>query len=107
MKIRPATLKDFRQFYGRESPVTLRGIVAEREGGHIVGFGGYYLVGSMAYAFTDQTGMTKREIVQAGREVVKMLKGLNLDIAAACTESDVALRHFGFEPFGDFYKLAR
>lgn len=103
---RPATLADFKTFYGVAAPVTLRGIVAERDG-EIVGFGGYYLMGSMAYAFTDQRGMTKREMVKGGREVMKMLKNIGLDIMANCTDSDVALRHFGFERFGSFYRHVR
>ena len=104
MNIRSATLADFRKFYGTDAPVTLRGIVAERDG-EIVGFGGYYLMGSMAFAFTDQRGMTKREIARGGREVLKMLKGIGLDIVATCSGSDTALRHFGFEPFGEMYRL--
>ena len=107
LTFRPATGADYRTFYGGPAPCSLRGLVAERDG-RLVGFAGYYLVGSLAHVFTNHADMTKREIVKSGREVVKMLKNTTLNFVAVSTGSDTALRHFGFEQVsGNRYRLVR
>lgn len=107
LTFRPATRADFIEFYNAPPPKTMTAKVAERDG-KIVGFGGYYLDGDAAFVFTDQRGMTKREILLGARTVLEMVKPLGLEVVARSDgDNDVALRHFGFEPWGMFYRLKR
>ena len=101
MIVRPCTRADFEAFFGKKPPMTLRALAAERDG-EIVGIGGYYIVGGIAYAFTDQRGMTKREMVRAARVLVAFLNAVKAQMIAQCgADGDTALKHYGFEPLGD------
>lgn len=107
MEIRPATKSDLRQFYGRDIPWTVRAYVADLDG-EIIGIGGYYMVGNAAYAFTDQHGMTKRQMVEAGRAFMEILHSLRHDVFAQCgKDGTMALRHFGFIDNGFSWSLPK
>ena len=104
MIIRPCTRADFEAFYGRLPPMTVRALAAERDG-RVVGIGGYYLADGVAHAFTDQKGMTRREIVRAGRAMMGLLDGIKAVVIAQCgPDGDTALKHYGFEPWGMFWR---
>ena len=106
MIIRSCTRADFVAFYGKEPPMTLRALAAERDG-KIVGIGGYYIQNGVAVAFTDQKGMTKREIVKAGRRLMAFLDAVKTHVVAQCgPDGDTALKHYGFEPWGTFWRRA-
>ena len=104
MNFRPATRADFLTFYGRPPPVTVKAIVAE-DGDKPIGVGGYYLKDGVAVAFTNQRGMTKRQIVEAGRIMMRLLVPLEMDVVAGADGEGTALKHFGFEPCGKIWKL--
>ena len=83
--------------------MTLRALAAERDG-RIVGIGGYYIQNGFAIAFTDSVDViTRRDIVTAGREFMKFLGRLKVEVVAQCNPAigDTALRHFGFRPYHD------
>lgn len=103
LAFRYATRADFETFYERTPPFSLRAMVAERDG-EIVAFGGYYMENGIAVAFTDSSGLTKREAVLGGRKMMDMLRGLKVPIVATTQEGGTALRHYGFRPFGDVYR---
>ena len=106
MLIRPATLADCQNFYGKNPPMTLRALAAERDG-EVVGIGGYYISDEIAHAFTDQKGMTRREIAKAGRAMMKFLDAVKIPVVAQCgPDGDTALKHYGFEPFDTFWRRA-
>ena len=107
MNIRRATREDFRAFYGKAPPMTLRGLVAESSTGAL-GFGGYYLREGVAVAFSDTLPhMRKRDIVTGARAIMSMVRASGLPVVAATgTSGDTALRHYGFEPWGSIYRLA-
>ena len=106
MILRPATRQDFERYYGKKPPMTLRAIVAEQDG-KLIGIGGYFLRNDVAIAFTDQRGMTRRQMVFAGHVVNVMLRRLRIGVVATCgPEGDAAMRHFGFEPWGSVWRLA-
>lgn len=102
MLFRDATRQDFIDFYGRPPPFTITGIVAERDGA-LVGFAGWYSHGDCICAFTDHKGMTKREMIRAGKEVMRMLMRPGRDVIAIPQpeHGTVALRHWGFSSLGD------
>src|SRR3990167_11477671 len=101
MIVRPCTRMDFEAFYSKGPPMTLRALAAERDG-DIVGIGGYYIVNGMAHAFTDQRGMTRREMVKAARQLVAFLDTVKTQMIAQCgSDGDTALKHYGYEPWGD------
>lgn len=106
--IRDATREDFVAFYGVSPPVTMRAIALAR-GGELVGIGGYYIDNGVAVVFTDsRSDMTKREALIAGNRIHKMLKDLKVDvIAKAGPAGDTALRHYGFSPWGDYFRMDR
>lgn len=107
MIIRPCTREDFLEFYGKEPPWTLRALCAEQDG-KILGIGGYYLVNGAAFVFTNQRGMTKRQMVRAGRAMMQYLAQLSVPLVAKCgDEGDTAMKHFGFEPWGQFYRYTK
>jgi hypothetical protein len=106
---RPATLSDFRNFYGINPDRTLRAIVVETDEG-VVGIGGYWLQNEAAVAFSDiKDCMNKRHIVLAAHHLADFLKQTGLRIVAppGSTFGDTAMKHFGFEKVGDFYELTR
>src|SRR3990167_2709013 len=104
MIVRPCTRADFEAFFGKKPPMTLRALAAERDG-QIVGIGGYYIVNGVAHAFTDQRGMTRREMVKAARQLVAFLGAVKTQMIAQCgPEGDVALKHYGYEPWGMFWR---
>lgn len=103
LTFRDATTLDLDSFYHRTRPMTVRAIVAEREGA-VVGIGGYYISGDVAIAFTDGTSMSKREVIACGREMIRLLKTLHVNVIAQCgSHGDTALRHFGFTSKGCVY----
>ena len=105
MIVRPCTRADFEAFFGKKPPMTLRALAAERDG-EIVGVGGYYIVNGLAHAFTDQRGMTRREMVKAARMLVAFLNTVKAQMLAQCgSDGDTALKHYGFEPWsGHLYR---
>ena len=104
MNFRPATRADFLTFYGRLPPVTVRAVVAD-DGEKPIGVGGYYLKNGVAVAFTNQRGMTKRQMVKAGRVMMQLLAPLDMNIVAGADGDGTVLRHFGFEPYGEVWRL--
>ena len=102
MIVRPCTRADFEAFFCKKPPMTLRALVAERDG-EIVGIGGYYIVGGIAYAFTDQRGMTRREMVRAAHSFMKFIHRIKTDVIAQCNSEtgDTVLRHFNFRSYHD------
>ena len=104
MIVRPCTRADFEAFYGRTPPMTVRALAAERDG-KVVGIGGYYIAEGVAHAFSDQKGMTKREIVKAARALVAFLGTVKAQMVAQCgPDGDTVLKHYGFEPWGTFWR---
>lgn len=105
MIVRPATRADFQAFYGELPSQTVKAWVAV-EDDKPVGIGGYYLLGGMAVVFTDQRGMSKRDMVRGARALMTKLKKLRMDVVAGSDLPNVTmLKHFGFEPFGDYWRL--
>lgn len=104
MILRPATRSDLIDFYGQLPPMTVRAIVAVNDD-KPVGVGGYYLNGGVAVAFTNQRNMPKRDIVRGARALIDMLKPLGMDVFAGAEGDGSVLRHFGFEPYGEAWKL--
>ena len=103
MIVRPCTRADFEAFYGRTPPMTVRALAAERDG-TVVGVGGYYIAEGVAHAFSDQKGMTKREIVTAGHKLKAFLDTVMAQMVALCgPDGDTALKHYGFRSMGDMY----
>ena len=107
MIVRRATRGDFQAYYGRPPPMTLRGLVAASSTG-ILGFGGYYRKDGVAVVFSDnRPHMSKRDIVRGARELMGLVRECGLPAVANVGHAgDAALRHYGFEPFGNFYRLA-
>ena len=104
MIIRPCTREDFVAFHGKEPPMTVRALAAERDG-KIVGVGGYYIQNGFAIAFSDNKPMTKREVVKAGMALKALLDTVKTHVVAQCgPEGDTALKHYGFEPWGMFWR---
>ena len=103
---RPATLTDFRTFYEREPPQTFRAIVVESTDGDVVGFGGYWIEGGVAVAFSDIKDLSKKDTVRAAHHLHDFLRDRNFPVIAPPASEeygDTAMRHFGFEPVGDIY----
>lgn len=108
MKIRPATREDFRAFYGKTPPMSLRAVVGERNAGDIVGIGGYYLSKGHAVAFVDHRGATKKEMVIGGRAVMELIEQFGGTVYATNESGDSrALRHFGFVEHGPVWRYER
>ena len=107
MIVRPATLDDFRRFYGAPPPMTVRAVVATDENDEPVGVGGYYLAGSVAVAFTNHKDMRKRDKVKAARAFMAMLRALPFEVVAGADGDGTAVRHFGFVPAGELWRLDR
>ncbi len=106
MIVRPATRADFEVFYGELPSQTVKAWVAV-EDGKPIGIGGYYLAGGMAVVFTDHKDMNKRDMVRGARALMVELKKLGMDVVAGSDlPNATALKHFGFEPFGDYWRLA-
>lgn len=107
MIVRRATREDFREFYGCPPPVTLRGLVGVTSTGPI-GFGGYYLRDGVAVVFSDHRPfMRKRDIVKGARAIMAQISELPFPVtASAGKDGTAALEHFGFVPFGQFYRYA-
>ena len=106
--IRPATRIDFVAFYGREPPMTMRALVAESTAGELLAFGGYHRADGVAIAFADSRDeLGKRDRVRGARALVDMLKKLGIEVVATVTDEagERAARHFGFEPWGQFWRL--
>lgn len=95
--IRPATLSDIRDFYGRTLPVTARVLAFERDG-KVVSISGYAIQHGVAFAFSDDDGtLSKREIAKMGRKTAEMLKAFGGPVyAIEGPGGDVSLKHFGF-----------
>lgn len=119
MRVRPAVRADFIDFYGSVPPMTVKALTAVDVDDKPMAIGGYYLLGGVALAFTDnREGMRKRDLVRCARELMKLLKRLRCDVyAQGSPEFDTALRHFGFrpsprlrptgDPEGDLYRLEK
>ncbi len=106
MIVRPATRADFEAFYGELPSQTVKAWVAV-EDDKPVGIGGYYLAGGMAVAFTDQRDMSKRDMVRGARALMAELKKLGMEVVAGSDFPNATiLKHFGFEPFGDYWRLS-
>lgn len=107
MEIRPATVSDFKAFFGHGPKATVRALVALDEAGAPMAIGGYYLFANYAVAFTDhRKDMTKRQRVTGARALITMLKGLTVDVLAmADDDAATALKHYGFEPAGDGWRM--
>ncbi len=106
MIIRPCTRADFIRFFDKEPPWAVRAICAEQDG-TILGIGGYYLINGAAFVFTNQRGMTKRQMVVAARAVVRFLAALSVPLLAQRgEEGDTVMKHYGFEPWGMFWRRA-
>ncbi len=106
MEVRPATRADFETFYGELPSQTVKAWVAV-EDDNPVGIGGYYLSGGMAVVFTDHKDMSKRDIIRGARALMVELRKLGMDVVAGSDfPNATALKHFGFEPFGDYWRLA-
>ena len=105
MLIRPATRKDFREFYGKLPTMSVKAIIGIKNG-EIVALGGYYFRRNVAIAFTElkKEKLTRREVIKGGRAVMELLKNLGQPIyATSDTKEAVALKHFGFEQSGDYW----
>ncbi len=105
--IRNATRADFIAFYGGAPPITVRAMVAVDEDGGLLAIGGHYMQGDVAVAFTDSVAhMSRRDMVRGARALMARLRRIKVDVVAVADDScAVALRHFGFEPFGELYRL--
>ncbi len=103
--IRPATRADFEAFYGQAPAMTTRALAGEIEG-NVVGMAGYYLVGNAVAVFTDfKEGLSKRDIIRGARAAVKLAKKVGVDLIAAQGSDNDALKHFGFKPDGEVWRL--
>jgi hypothetical protein len=99
--IRPATGEDFERFHGMPAPWTMRAIVVERDG-EIIGFGGYYLRGGAAVAFSDVRNASRKEILKSARALVALLDTVKVPVVAEQDDTPTAaLEHFGFRRVGD------
>ncbi len=107
MEIRPAKADDFMAFFGKSPTTTVRALVALDDDGKPMAIGGYYLFANHAVAFTDhRKGMTKRQMIKGARAVVAMLKELKVSvIAVAGVDGTTALKHYGFEPAGNGWRM--
>lgn len=107
MIFRPATRKDFGEFYGRPIPQTIHaGLAAVDDAGEIKGIGGYYIAGTVIVGFSDnKEDMSPKDIVRGARMLVDSWKRVGVDIVALSGENDTPLRHFGFEDWGDHWRL--
>ena len=108
MIIRSATRADFLSFHDRAPPATIRAFAAV-DGEDVVAIGGYYYDGDHVIAFTDHKGdQPKRAMIEFARELMPMLRGLGVEVFAESKEhGTTVLRHFGFVPFGDYWRLER
>jgi hypothetical protein len=107
MIIRYATREEFREFFGKLPPTTVKGFVAEVDG-EVMAIGGYFYSGSDVIAFTDvNPKMRKRDIVVAGKIFSEKLRALVPEVLAEA-KNPSALRHFGFEPYtGSLWKMEK
>ena len=108
MKIRPATVADFRKYYDKPPPLTMRALVGEKDG-EIVGIGGYMFKGDTVAAFTDHTPgkVTKRDMIIAGRALMALYKKLGSPLVAVEGKyGTVVLEHYGFEHDGQKWRLS-
>lgn len=113
---RPATQRDFLAFYGRESPWTLRGAVAEMNG-EIVGFGGVYFDQDTAMAFSDMRDTMRRkrkDVVRAARHLMALIRSFGVPVFAYANPAEYTapklLARLGFEYIGsdrqgDLYRM--
>ncbi len=108
MNIRPATRRDFKEFFADDLPrPRARAWVAEVDG-KVLGIGGYYFAGENAVAFSNyKPGLTKKQKVLGARKLVEILKGTRLPIIAMEDDQNGtnAMKHFGFEDYGLFWRL--
>lgn len=86
------TVKALAAFNGAEKPIAV---------------GGYYLSGGIAMAFSDYSpDLGKRDRVKGAKALMGALKGLKIAVVARSgPDGDTALKHFGFEPWGMFWRL--
>ena len=60
----------------------------------------------MAIAFTDNAGITKRQVVIGAKYLIEKLRELKIGVYAACgPDGDAALKHYGFVPHGPLWRL--
>lgn len=102
-KTRPATMADFRSFFGRSAPHTIRARVLEIDG-EVMGIAGYYLVNGAAFVFSDnKEGIP---MIRIWREAKAFMESLNLPaICMADENSGPFLERLGWQSVdGEFYK---
>lgn len=106
MIIREATREDFVSVLGKPPDRTVRAL-AMVENDKPVALAGYFLTDGGAMAFSDvKEGVPKRALVKGARAVMKMLKKLRMDIYASPDHhGETVLKHFGFEPDGELWRL--
>lgn len=104
LDIRPATLDDYREFFGVEPARTVKVLAGFRDG-KLMGMGGYVIEGNKAIVFSDFKGeVTKREVIQAGRAIMKLARSAGIALLAEVKGNDTAMRHWGFRPLkGSWY----
>ena|SRR3990167_10005562 len=107
ISIRPATRSDLVEFYGVAPPMTVKAWAAFNGAEKPVAVGGYYLADGIAVAFSDYSPeLRKRDRVKGARALMGLLKGLKIEVLARSgPDGKTALKHFGFKPWGMFWRL--
>jgi hypothetical protein len=106
IRARPATPEDFLEFYGKLPVRTTRAVVGEKEDGTIAGVAGYYLQGNVAVIYSDyKGGLSKRDEVRGAKIAVDFAKQAGVDLVATQEVDNDIMKHFGFEPEGDIWRL--
>lgn len=105
IEIRRASTEEVQRFYKGAPIYSTRAVVALRDGVPI-GLGGVCRVGKRMVVFTDfdaDCGISKKDIVRAGRGVLKIMERYTLVYAYADKTKATAMsfaKHFGFDYAG-------
>lgn len=106
---RPLTRADYIKFAGELPAETVKGWACVDENDDPVAIGAYYFVANKALLFTGHVPeFSKKDRVRAARLLIERVKALPFDIVATCEEgSENFLRHLGFVPYGNVWRLQR
>lgn len=105
--IREATPADLEQFYGRMPPVTVRAIVALRDG-VIECVAGITLEKNVSVAFSDmRTAADKKTILKTARQMVEWMRKYRPMVLLTPEQmcSDKFLKRLGFTHLGEKHEM--
>lgn len=105
IEVRPATRADFEAICGQAPPMTVKAVTLTNDGKPLA-IGGYFIANDFAMAFSDNSAaLTKRQLVHGARALMNLLKTARLQVIATDQFGETALKHFGFRPWNQVWRL--